>query len=170
VKGLAGCLLAVVAVAGCGGDDSRHHVKTAALGYDVPADWTSDDHEARGLSTSVWTPPVNDHKESISIVRNDRRANVASADLQTIERLLVEAQPPGAELSVAHPILTRSGLRGVQLESSFVPSGFARPYHRVHAVLVDGTTLVNVMYTARDADPKLEAFELVMSSIRHEEG
>ena len=61
------------------------------------------------------------------------------------------------------------GLHGARIEVDFVPPGTRRVYHRVHAVIVAGDSLVHVMYTAGDPDLSFEALNLVLGSLRHKE-
>jgi hypothetical protein len=48
--------------------------------------------------------------------------------------------------------VTRHGFSGLRVEGTFTPPNQAASYHRIHAVLVDGESLVHVLYTARDPD------------------
>lgn len=93
---------------------------------------------------------------------------MATAGPAAIEGLLASAQVPGAKISATGPVKTEHGLSGVRIELDYVPPGMKHSYHRVHAVLVDGSTLVHVLYTARTPDPTLETFNQVLATI-HEE-
>jgi len=163
-------LFAVVATTlSCGnGSVPSQHVQIAHLGFDVPDDWRNADTERNGLVTSVWTPANNDHKESITVIRSERSPAVASARISTIESLLASAQSPGARVSPAQLVTTAQGLSGVRIEVDYVPPGLTASYHRVHVVLVDGTSLIHVLYTARSPDASLQTFNLVLGSL-HEE-
>jgi hypothetical protein len=51
---------------------------------------------------------------------------------------------------------------GSKIEGSMVVN--EKTYHRIHAVFVDDTSLVNVIYTAKDLDR--ENFDAVINSLR----
>jgi hypothetical protein len=160
--------VAVAAMAACS-SGSAHHIQLATLGYDIPADWNDQDTVLRGVTTSVWTPPDNPRHESITVIRSERSPAVAAASFGTLAQLVTDAQAPGAQLSGIRPFVTKSGLRGVRVEAAYVPRGLTAQYRRVHVVLVDQSVLVHVMYTAQTPDPELDALDVVLDSIRHEE-
>jgi hypothetical protein len=110
-----------------------------------------------------WTPSDNAHKESVDVFRVARAA-AAKSPTDRIERFLVEAQQKllQGRFSAPSHFTTRHGLKGVRIEGEFLPPNQTNKYQRLHAVLVDGTSLVHVIYTAREADR--ENFELVVSS------
>ena len=117
----------------------------------------------------MWTPENNARKESVTVIRSERSGATASAGLAKLADLIVESQGSGAKVSTPRPFVTTSGLRGVRVEVAYVPPGMTHEYQRVHVVLVDGSTLVHVMYTALTSDPALDALNVVLGSIRHEE-
>ena len=160
--------IALVAVAACNNGESRQHIQLAHLGFDVPGDWHSNETNQEGLVTSVWTPDDNSRKESVTVIRSERSSEVAKAGLATLESLLASAQTPGAKASPATEVRTPQGLSGVRIDVDYVPPGLKASYHRVHVVLVDGSSLVHVFYTALSPDSNLEAFNAVLSSIREE--
>jgi hypothetical protein len=65
-------------------------------------------------------------------------------------------------------VRTKHGLTGARLSVDFVPQGQTATYHRVHVLLVEDKALVSVIYTARE--PNAETLDLVLETIRHEEG
>ena len=140
------------------------------LAFDVPLEWTRADFTDRGTRTSVWTPPSNERKESIAVIRVERAAmKVKGASLVS----LVEAAQgslAGARIVKLEPLSTGRGLTGAQASLSFVPRGKTTAYHRVQATLVDGDALIHVFYTAVDPDDTIEPFRLVVESLRREEG
>jgi hypothetical protein len=72
--------------------------------------------------------------------------------------------------SRVRPIEAGRGLEGVRVEASFVPAGQKEPYRRVHVALTDGSTLIHVLYTAKQPDRSFAALELVLANLRNEEG
>jgi hypothetical protein len=163
----------VLILSACGGGPTREHVTFARLGFDVPSDWTSHDSIRRGTSTEMWTPNENDRKESITLIRSELAAAVAQAGSPTLDTLVAEATRglPGARAGTVVPLVTKSGLQGVSVDVSFIPprAGGER-YHRVHIVLIDHarSSLVNIMYTAKNPDESHHALDLVLSTIREE--
>ncbi|MDB4955978.1 MAG: hypothetical protein JWO36_3547 [Myxococcales bacterium] len=165
-------IVAFVTAASCGSSSSHQHVQLTKLSFDVPGDWTHTESKGRGIVTSVWTPSEgNDRRESITIVRSELSPAVANAGVSTLDRLLTSAQASlhDAKISSVTQTTTTNGLAGARIETDYVPPELHVRYHRVHVVLVDGSALVNVLYTARDPDANLAAFNLVLSTIRHEE-
>ena len=158
-------------LAGCTVDApmSFVRVKVSKASIEVPSDWHRADETRRGLVSATYTPANNDHKESIVITRTERAPAVAHEGVATAQRLLTEAEGGlrGAKGSAAVPLSTTSGLSGAFISVDFVPPGRSTTYHRAHAVFIDGTALVHVMYTAADPDPMI--FGAVVASLRHEE-
>ena len=143
------------------------HVHVAQLGYDMRDDWQKDIATQRGVVTTVWTPEENDHKESVTVIRTDRSPAVASRAGETLSHLLARAEH--ADASHVAPVFTPFGLAGARVDTTFTPPNVDATYHRVHAVLVDGTSLVHVLYTALEPDETLTVFTGVLQSIHHEE-
>jgi hypothetical protein len=158
---------ALAAAISCGSSASQH-VQVAHLGFSMPSDWHNVDSNQRGLVTSVWTPDENDHKESVTVIRTERSPDVAKAGQEAIETLLTSAQYPGSKVAATTTIKTKQGMSGVQIEVDYVPPGLKHSYHRVHVVLVDGSSLVHVLYTALVPDPNLDTVNQVLASIREE--
>jgi hypothetical protein len=160
-------------LAACSGVSSRVHVTFARLDFDIPSDWTSRDSVRRGTATQMWTPTENERKESIMVIRSELAAVTAQAGSPTVDGLLADATRglPGARAGTVVPVLTKSGLQGVSVDVSFVPplAGGER-YHRVHVVLLDRarSSLINVMYTAKDPEESHQTLDLVLSTIREE--
>lgn len=145
--------------------------KLADLTFDAP-DWQRLDSKSPGHAIARLAPADNERKESISIIRTELQPTLRDAGPAELEKVLVEAQQTLPSVKVGAPtrFSTHVGLRAIQVESDFVPRGASGTYHRVHAIVVDGTALVHVLYTARDPDPDLKAFHLVLDSIRRGEG
>ena len=163
-------------VASCSPSSSRMHHQPARItnfSYDAPDGWTQ--HESRGARsvTTMWTPEDNDRKESVVIIRTTLQPVLAKAGLTGIMRQLAAAQqelPHVVVSSEVRDFTTSTGLGGLRLEDEFVPPGQALQYHRAHAVLVDGNDLIHVLYTARDEESQEQAFNMVVNSLRREEG
>jgi hypothetical protein len=163
--------IAAVALAGsCGSmSSSRQHVEFARLSFDVPGDWHHSDNIFKGVSTSVWTPEANDDKESITVIRSEIAPALEHASESQLASLLQRAQNfAAARVSTAVATTTPSGFSGARVEVDYVPPGLHERYHRVHVVLLDGASVIHVMYTAKHADPKFTALNTVLGTIREE--
>lgn len=162
--------LAIATTVACNSaSNNRQHVRFASLAFDVPGDWRHIDTTRRGIVTSIWSPQDNDGKESVTVIRTDLAPSAARAGAPTLERLLESANALDAQHTDATSVTTQNGLAGARIETDYVPPGMERSYHRVHVVLVDGHALVHVMYTAARADRSMEALNMVLTSIHHEE-
>lgn len=151
---------------------SIQHVAFAHLAFDVPGDWSHYDTSHRGVATEVWSPDSNGDKESLTVIRTELATIAVRPDPESLSTLLTQAQTslPDAQVSNATPVKTHSGLWGARVDVDYVPRGLRDRYHRVHAVFVDGTSLVHVMYTAKSPGAALATFDLVLSTIREGEG
>lgn len=149
----------------------RQTVELDQLQFEVPADWRRSDSRMRDSATAVWAPAENERKETIAVIIS-RRPATATADAATLERLLESAQRglPKARVVKVTPFSTTRGLSGVRVEVDYVPEGLRTKYHRVHATLGDGQDVINILYTAQRPDKSVEAFNIVVDSIRHKEG
>lgn len=163
-------LLVALAAAGCSGNEPAHqHATLGTLGYDMPDGWHRADQGAR---TSVWTPADNNRKESVTVIRAELDREIARRGPGAFAELLVAAQGslPGAHVGAPEPLITKTGLRGFRVRVDFAPFGGEQPrYARVHAIVLDGDSIVHVMYTARTPDPDPSAFEMALDTA-HEEG
>lgn len=152
---------------------ARRETQTADLGslrYEVPADWNHADTTYSDSTMIVWTPRDNGRKESLTIVRTERNPAMANATSADLERLLATAQRslPQVRTGNVSPLTTSHGLSGARVDADFQPTGLDVRYRRLHAVVVAGTAVVHVFYTA--ANPDSDVFESVLSSLRREEG
>jgi len=171
---LVGTLGALAGISACtsGGDAlARTHVQLASIGFDVPAGWQRTDLSRRGVATAVWQPDDNDRKESITVIRTQLSPAVAKAGAATIEPYLAAAQRslPQARSSKIKRITTAKGLEGARVDLEFIPTGQSEAYRRVHIVLVDGSSLVHVLYTAKHPDRDFGALGVVLDNLQHEE-
>lgn len=136
-----------------------------SLSFGVPSGWERKELSNHDRAMAEWTPAADDNerKEALTVVRTERPA-MAKATPRQLQRSLADAQRhlPLGTFSAPTSFTTRHGLRGVRVEGQFVPPGRGTPYRRIHAVLVDGTALVNVLYTARELDR--ESFDAVLDS------
>jgi hypothetical protein len=165
-------LLAIACAAGCSRSAELQHIELGALRFDVPGDWQRTDTTARDGVTVVWTPRDNERKQSVAVIYSVQNPAMPGADAATLEHLLAGAQAalPHARTSQITAIPSRRGLHGARVDLDFIPAGSSARYRRVHAVLVDPAdhAVVHVLYTAKT--PDLDALNLVLGSIRHEEG
>lgn len=146
--------LAVLALASCASSEpSLEPAKLDTLDYGVPAGWKPRKLSLQQASSVEWRPDEdNERKESLVVSRVAQPALAKSPS--HLRRTLAQAtaQLPGARFGSPTSFITRGGLPGVRVEGTFNPPDQAAPYHRTHAVLVDGASLVHVLYTARDPD------------------
>jgi hypothetical protein len=164
-------LIWFMVVVACGSSGiAVDHETLGGLDYDVPSGWTARDQSEHQRAVIVWTPQDNPNLESVTIMRTEDLPALTKAGRPHIETLLDEAQRslPGGKFSMPVEFTTKHGLAGVRIEGEFAAPGTARRYRRIHAVLIDGATLVHVLYTASIADR--EAFETVIDSLNHGEG
>ena len=173
-------LCAAMLAASCGGSLSSgaegQPAKLGSLSFEVPADWTRTDTTVEGSMTSVWTPDpsANSRKESVTVIRSELSGPRGKPALAMIDRLLAGAQGTlrGAKISPVTSITTDQGLTGRWIEISFQPSSSSQRYRRIHVILVDAdaSALVHVLYTAATPEEGLDAFHLVLDTIRRQEG
>jgi hypothetical protein len=164
-------LVLLLTVAACSGADQApdgQHARTGGVGYEAPLGWKQDNTQTHTSVTSTWTPENNSAKESVSVVW--AAVVPVPTDPDQLGQLLVRAEQGLLEATVSKPVAITSarGLKGFQIESEFTAS--SQRYHRVHAVLLDGTALVHVFYVAVESDDKLESYRLVLHSVTNEEG
>lgn len=164
--------LVLVALASCAGGEGppRVRVTHASLVFDVPENWQRVDYSRRGVATAVWQPDDNDRKESITVIRTEQSPAVAKAGAVGIEPYLAAAQRSllNARVSKTKRITTPQGLEGARVELDFVPQGMSETYRRVHVVLADGSSLVHVLYTAKQPDRDTDAIGVVLENLKHE--
>ena len=151
-------LLLSVGCAASGPSLDRATISTVTFG--VPSGWSSKDLSTPSLQMLEWTPPYNDRPESLSIIRREMAA--ISKHHDRLGGLLLKASGQLDHATFKRPdrISTKHGLVGARIEGSFVPAGQLTPYQRIHAVLVEGTHLVHVIYTGQELDR--EVFEAVL--------
>lgn len=164
--------LVLVALVACGRSSSRQRVDFAHLTFELPGDWGHHDASRRGVVTGVWTPKDNERKESVTVIRSELAPVTAHGDPAALSQLIEGAQAALVDAQVSKPIAvkTQSGLSGVRIDVSYLPPGARERYHRVHVVLVDGSSLIHVLYTAKSPDPQLTALDSVLGTIRDGEG
>jgi len=145
----------VLVLASCASSPSLDTAKLETLDYVVPSGWTSRPLASPHGSMVEWTPQRdNDRKESLVISRVANPALALDRNRAYLTRDLIGANRalPEARFGAATSFVTRGGLPGLRVEGTFTPAGQAQPYHRLHAVLVEGTSLVHVLFTARELD------------------
>jgi hypothetical protein len=164
--------MVLAALAGCdGGAPMGQPARLATLAFDAPAGWHGVQSDRPGLATVVWTPDDNTRKESVTVIRTEQSPVVAAAGTPVLEDALTRAQGSlfAAKVGEAQHVTTGRGLAGVRIELDYVPPGQTAHYHRAHAVVAIGTTLVHVLYTAAEPDQDLAAFSMVLNTLRAEE-
>jgi len=171
---------AVLVSGACGAavEHKQLDLTSASLGgyaFDVPADWHRSDAKAARATTATWTPDVegNDAKESLVVIRTQLTPALETAGMPYLEHLLADAQHELPQFQPTHAVTTFSttrNLSGARVEVDFVPAGKKRTYHRVHALLLDGNSLIHVLYTAARPDYRQDAFNAVVNSVHRGEG
>ena len=164
-------LLVIALMASACGRSHAGEEQLGAIGFKVPDGWQRSDTQGRGTATAVFTPPVNPSKESLTIIRTEIGPVAGKYTAEHLSRWLVEAQSTFAQvkLSPVARVETEEGFRGMRVEVDYVPPGLSERYHRVHVVLVDGSSaLVNVIYTAAKPDAELVGLHRVLDTL-HEE-
>ncbi len=138
-----------------------------SLSFGTPSGWTTRDVSSPQRKMFEWSPTDNERKESLTVIRSDRPA-MAKATQAQLQHLMREAQRamPDAAFSAPISFTTRHGFRGARIEGSFTPPGSSVRYHRIHATFVDGSALINVLYTSRELDR--ESFDAVLDSFFRE--
>lgn len=162
--------LVLVTMPACSSDSiETQSVEVASVAFDVPATWQRHDANRRGVAIAEWIPDENGRKESVTVIRTETSPAVAKAGTASVEPLLIAAQKSLANVRASRVkrVTTARGMSGARVDIEFVPSGLEDRYHRTHVVLVDGSALVHVLYTARA--PNAAVLELVLASIHHEE-
>ncbi len=161
-------LAALCGCAGSIGTELEVH-KLGDVEYGIPEHWQSIDQSEHQTKIIVWRPTDNPNKESIALMRTRAMPALVNSEKHLL-KFLADAQtrlPQGHFASVAN-LETKRGLMGMRIEGDFVPDGVAASYHRMHAVVVDGNSLVHVVYTARE--PNREVFNLVLDSLIRKAG
>jgi hypothetical protein len=168
--GTLGALGSLPSACSSGESFPRVRVKHASLAFDIPADWQRTDQNQHGVATAVWQPDDSDRKESITVIRTELSPAVAKAGASGIEPYLAAAQRslPDARVSKTKRITTAKGLHGARVDVEFTPQGQSEPYRRAHVVLVDGSALVHVLYTALEPDRDFDALGVVLDNLQHE--
>lgn len=164
--------LLLVTLASCSEPEPAFDTATlATLEYRIPEGWQARDRSTLQRATVEWTPKVdNDRKESLVISRVDSPALAAAKSRPHLKRTLVDANAhlPGALFGAPRAFITRAGLFGLRVDGTFTPPDLRRDqaasYHRTHAVLALGESLVHVLYTARD--PDREHIEVVLDGFK----
>jgi hypothetical protein len=162
-------VVALAMLSSCTGSDADEELEVANIGglqYAVPAGWKSQDQSEHQNKIIVWRPSDNPRKESIALIRSKELPALVKGDFGHIEQFLAEAQKSSSDgtFTAVTRFKTNRGLVGARTEGDLVPDAASHTtYRRMHAVLIDGTSLVHVLYTARNPNPK--TFRLVLDSL-----
>ncbi|MBA3398226.1 MAG: hypothetical protein H0T89_36710 [Deltaproteobacteria bacterium] len=158
----------LIALAGCndpGRPTEIHELGT--LEYELPAGWQAQEQVSHGRRIVVWSPTHNPRKETITLVRSEPLPALTKAGAAAVSQHLAAAQLAlRGRFMPATTFKTSHGLAGARMEGSFTPAGVTQPYGRVHAVVVDGDSLVHVLYTAQQPDASLETFDGVLDTLQ----
>ena len=160
-------VLLVVAIGCASSAPALDKATIGRLTFGAPSGWEAHDLSNPQRAMWQWIPGDHDNnegKESLVVIRSDR-PTMAKATTSQLQRLLREAQPHESTFATPSSFTTRHGYRGVRIEGEF--SAATARYRRIHAVFVDGTATVNVIYTARVLDR--ERFDAVLDSFYREE-
>jgi hypothetical protein len=153
--------LILLALIACSDTPSAKSFAFSDLTFDLPAHWKQSVQPGKTMSS--WAPIENKRGESIVLVRSNLPNGTTPSD---VRQLLEQAQGTLTTDRVeAKDLRTANGLVGSRIDVSYVPPGMRVPYRRVHIVLVDGSELVHVIYTARDGDPDLTAVSTLLQSL-----
>jgi hypothetical protein len=154
----------------CSSTPEINHEKLATIAFETPSEWRRHEIMRVGGQAAEWRPTNNKRRESINVVRNELSPHVAAANPSYLASLVAQAHTSLADARILSTttIATKHGLTGVRVTLDFVPAGMKERYRRVHVLLVEDRALVNVIYTARQPDSR--ALDVVLESIRHEEG
>jgi len=163
--------LALLTAGSCGssGPSLERTTLSGGLEVGVPTGWSLRDFSSLEHTTLQATPSSddNEHGESLLVTRAYRPAQ-ATAPIARIGRWLVDAQRKLPQAAFGHPtpLVTKNGFSGVRVEGEFVPPNKDTAYRRLHAVVVDRDSLVNVIYTAKQLDR--ERFDAIVDSLSRE--
>lgn len=162
-------LALAIAAIGCGGSGTREE-SLGPVAFEVPTKWERTDTHGRGTATAMFAPVANANKESVAVVRTELGPIVEKYTPEMLSSLLLSAQSsfPRSKTSPVARFTTERGFAGMRVEVEYVPPGRSERYHRVHALLVDGTALIHVMYTAATPDAELVVFQRVVDTLREE--
>ena len=154
---------------GCGDSHSGEEL-LGPIAFEVPPTWHRTDTHGRTTASAVFAPAMNGRKESIAVIRTELGPIAEKYTPSMLSNLLLQTQSsfPRANVAPVARVSTAGGYTGARVEVDYVPPGRTDRYHRVHAVLLDGTALIHVMYTAASPDAEIAVFQRVIDSL-HEE-
>jgi hypothetical protein len=169
-------VMLLIAVTACGAVEQAQLASQAAvLGdvrYEAPAGWKQSHAREGSRLVARWAPDDASDTEVVSVFRTELRADKRAASLDDMQKMLVEAQRamPHERTTEPHTFKTRAGLDAIEISVDFVPAQRKTTYRRVHAVVVSGSAILHVLYTAPTGDPDLRAYHMVLDTIHREEG
>ena len=158
------CVLAILMVAtacNAGVDDDTPPVELGSIEIVPPTGWTS---RELGPTTRMWTPAKNPGRESIVVIVAPKPLGEPTRAFELARKaqeLLADAR-----ITATSTISTAGGRAGRRIDLSFRPTGTKRRYQRSHVSIVEGDSLIHVLYTAADPDPERAALMSVVASIR----
>lgn len=161
-------LTLLIALAACNDSSSPTEVhELGTLEYELPTGWQAKEQVAHGRRIVVWSPTTNPRKETITLVRSEPLPALAKAGAGAVSQHLASAQLAlDGRFAVPTTFTSTHGLAGARIAGSFTPPGQAGVYARVHVVVVDGDSLVHVLYTAQNADAGHRTLATVLDSLK----
>ena len=166
-------LLLMALWAGCA--SSEVAVESATFGpleFSIPTGWRARDVSQPDTATAIWTPDDNSDHQSVTLQRILSKQATSDAGPAVVGRLLDEAVRglPRSAFGRAMRFRSKAGILGVSVDGTFRPPGQDHAYHRIHAVLFEGNSLVHLIFTSGTADASSEVFGIVLNSLRRKEG
>jgi hypothetical protein len=167
------CWTTLVLISACG--SSVPEVEYASIGeleLSIPARWHGRDTSRPDAAVMIWTPDENVSRESVSVIRTRRLPEMSGIGPLAIGRILNDAirTLPRETFAPSITLRTKFGFLGASVDGLFVPPGSDHPYHRIHAVLLDGDSLVHVIFTTASTGANAEAYYIVLESLRRKVG
>ncbi|MBA3394137.1 MAG: hypothetical protein H0T89_15930 [Deltaproteobacteria bacterium] len=161
-------LVLLIALAGCndpGRETAVHELGT--LEYELPVGWQAQEQVSHGRRIVVWSPTNNPRNETITLVRSEPLPALAKAGASAVSHHLASAQLALAgRFSPATTFTSKHGFAGARTIGSFTPPGRRGAYARAHAVVVDGDSLLHVLYTSEHAGSSIDSFENLLDSLQ----
>lgn len=166
------CVLVALVASACGESGPELSWQTVeGLQYALPLGWSVRDQSEQTRKILVWTPDDNEHKESITIIKTQSLVGLTQVGLPRMQGLLSAASAGLPEASFTTPtrVVTSRRLVGLRVDGQFTPTGAGAPYRRIHVVMLDGTALVHVLYTARNLSEEPEGLRIVLETLHRKE-
>lgn len=149
-------VLLALAFSGCAASASLEQPTLAGnIEIRAPTGWSAHDYSENAHTVLQWTAPPDDDARGTSVlVARVERSPLANVTDMELGQWLANAQQklPRASFGKPIPFVTGNGFPGVRIEGEFVPPNRHAAYRRLHAVIVDNTALIHLIYTAKQID------------------